>query len=389
MHIGIHCYEYPPCKHGGVGSFTKDLAESLVKKGHKVTVFGFYFDFVLSIDEIIDEIINGVRVIRLPEYKKFSNNRLNFIFSRIKLYSLINKLQKENKFDLIESPEGSGWLPFGLPSNIQLITRLHGGQVYISKELNRKVSLITKYFEKNQLKKSTHIISVSKYVAQKTFLYLNIKKDFTVIYNSIDETFYNKSMNNILKKNIIVFFGSINPKKGVEQLIKSMNIVMKKDTSIELILAGKNIYIKDNIPYEKYLRSLLENGLNSRVHFYDSLEREKLIPLIQSSRLCCFPSFVEAFALAPLEAMALGKPIVNTNLASGPEAVEDNISGLLCNPNDSTDIASKILTIISNDELAMTLGNNARKRIKEVFNYTTWMNNNLEIYANIIKGNLK
>ena len=38
MHIGLITHEYPPDSHGGVGSFTRDLAEGLVQAGDKVTV---------------------------------------------------------------------------------------------------------------------------------------------------------------------------------------------------------------------------------------------------------------------------------------------------------------------------------------------------------------
>jgi len=38
MHIGFVCHEYPPCHHGGIGSFTKDLAEGLVKEGFCISI---------------------------------------------------------------------------------------------------------------------------------------------------------------------------------------------------------------------------------------------------------------------------------------------------------------------------------------------------------------
>jgi len=107
MHIGIHCFEYPPCNHGGIGSFSKDLAEGLVREGHEVTVFGFYYQNVLKVDSVIVEMINGVKVYRYPEYKKFSNKWLNILFSRVQLYRNIKALHEKKAFDIIETPENN------------------------------------------------------------------------------------------------------------------------------------------------------------------------------------------------------------------------------------------------------------------------------------------
>lgn len=384
MHIGIHCYEYPPCKHGGVGSFTKDLAEALVKKGHQVTIFGFYYDFVLKLDNSVDEQINGVRVIRVPEYKKFKNKRLNVLISRLKLYKLIKKINKEEPFDIIESPEASGWLPLGVPDKITFVTRLHGGQKYFGKEIKRKTSFLISLLEKMQLKKTDYTLAVSKYVGTVTFNLFNLNKNFKVIYNSVDSFFSKLEPIEVQNEKTILFYGSVIPKKGVEELIKSMNYVMNQDSTVKLLLAGKNNYRKDGQHYEDYLRAILNKEYNNRVQFLGSINREtELIPLIQKATICCFPSHSEAFALAPLEAMAIGKAIVNTNLASGSELLIDNESGLLCNPKNPKDISEKLLQLLNNSELLKSLGINAKKRILENFNFENWVNKNEEFYLSI------
>jgi len=61
---------------------------------------------------------------------------------------------------------------------------------------------------------------------------------------------------------------------------------------------------------------------------------------------------VEAFGLTCAEAMACGRPVVATSLASGPELVEDGISGLLADPRDPAELASKICTLLEDKELA-------------------------------------
>ena len=61
MKILINCYEYPPHIHGGVGTFSRDLAEGLTIRGHKVHVIGIYNPILINSNVIIQEEINGVK----------------------------------------------------------------------------------------------------------------------------------------------------------------------------------------------------------------------------------------------------------------------------------------------------------------------------------------
>lgn len=383
MHIGIHCFEYPPCNHGGIGSFTKDLAEGLLKKGYEVSVFGFYYNNVLNIDETVIEIINGVKVYRYPEYKRFKNKRLNLIFSRLELLKKIKVLHSEKAFDIIESPENEGWLLFGLPFKIPLITRLHGGTAYFGVELNRKSSTIAKYFEKYQLKNSNHIVSVSNYTGQKTLDVLGLDKDYSVIYNSVQLPQNLTCQDVKTENNLIVFSGSILPKKGVEELVKAMNLICKDVPTAKLILAGKNILKKDGKEYKDYLLNLVEDEHKNNVEFVGSLNREKeLFPLLCKAHVCCYPSHTEAFAIAPLEAMALSKPVVYSKLSSGTEALVHEESGLLCDPKSPESIAENILLVLKNKELSNMLASNGKERIEKLFNYNKWLEANALMFEN-------
>lgn len=381
MHIGIHCFEYPPCNHGGIGSFSKDLAEGLVHQGHDVTIFGFYFENVLDITEPVKETINGVRIIRYPRYLEFSNVRMNIFFSRIKLYRLIKELHKEKPFDVIESPENVGWIPFGTPNNIPLITRLHGGETYFGIELNRKSSRINKFLEKQQLKHSNHIVSVSDYTAKKTLDIFGLEREYSVIYNSVQvpEEFECSSIP--IEENLIIFSGSVLPKKGVEELMHAMNIICQTHPTAKLAIAGKNIIKKNGMPYEEYLMELVEEPYRDQIIFMGAINREKeLFPLLCKAHICCFPSHTEAFAIAPLEAMAFGKPVVYSILSSGKEALVHMESGLLCNPKEPENIAENVLLLLNDKALCEKLGSKAKTRVEELFNYNKWITSNVILF---------
>ena len=383
MHIGFICHEYPPCNHGGIGSFTKELAEGLVKFGHQVSVIGFYQQNVLELNEPVNEILNGVSVYRYPLIKKFSRSHLDYVYQRWKLYRIVKTINTQERFDVIESPENQGWFPFGIPANISLVTRLHGGEVYLGNEIGRGYSRFVGLLEKNQIKKSSKLISVSDYVGRRTLEVLKIEKKYTTIYNAVklDVTKQKENLN-IFESFLIVFAGSIVKNKGVEELISAMNIILGRFPSAKLMLAGKNNRLKDGEPYEKYLLSLLNNKRYEKsIHFLGPLDREKeLFPLLKKAHVCCFPSYIESFSFVPIEAMALGKAVVFTKFSSGPEAIEDGISGLLCDSKDPVDIAEKIIRLFTDDVLRVFIEVEGKKRVEEKFEYTKWLDENNQFF---------
>lgn len=387
MHICFICHEYPPCKHGGIGSFTKDLAESLVTNyNFKITVVGFYLQHDLEIKEPIDEYINGVRTIRYQRTKTFKIEQFNTFVDRYKLYALIKKIHKEAHIHLVEAPGGSGWLPFGTPNSIPLITRLHGGEVYTASQMNKKVSKIIYYFEKYQILNSNKIIAVSKFIGKELNDLLNISFKFDVIYNSVDNVFLQEYSSEV-EKGLIVFAGTIRESKGVKSLIKACNIIFERNSYSKLILAGRMTYI-DNEPYEDIIRKELNPKFQTRVKFLGPLSREdELIPLYNKADLCCFPSYFEAFSLVPMEAMALGKCVLFTKLTSGKELITDKVNGYLIDPYNSNEIATRIINIMENDNEKKNIEIKAHNHIKYKFAFEKWILNNVNLYRKLNNEN--
>ena len=64
--------------------------------------------------------------------------------------------------------------------------------------------------------------------------------------------------------------------------------------------------------------------------------------MIESSYLCCYPSFMEAMPLAWIEVMSMNKFFIASKLGPGPEIIKHKISGILCNPLNIEDIAKKM-----------------------------------------------
>ncbi|HAD33821.1 MAG TPA: hypothetical protein DCF44_04900, partial [Chitinophagaceae bacterium] len=123
MKILYICNEYPPHLHGGIGSFTRDIAEAMYQKGHEVVVWGVYPE----LDYCKEECINGVRVYRLKGRK--DSGRFNAFLYRYEFYRQLKRFLNKRHFDIVECQEWRGLLPLGL-NHPGFIVRLHGAAFF-------------------------------------------------------------------------------------------------------------------------------------------------------------------------------------------------------------------------------------------------------------------
>ncbi len=120
-------------------------------------------------------------------------------------------------------------------------------------------------------------------------------------------------------------------------------------------------------PREAFLKTMAEElGLEQSLTFHgqvpDVLSRLNKLDIV----VCA--SHQEAFPIAILEAMAMKKPIVSTNVNGIPEAIEDQLSGLLVEPHSPSHLAVAVSTLIQDENKRQTLAINARARVEEHFN---------------------
>lgn len=146
--------------------------------------------------------------------------------------------------------------------------------------------------------------------------------------------------------------------KGFEYLVEAM-----ASTKAKLLIVGAG-------PLEARLRQLIkENNLADQV-FLLTERAESLIPYYQACEFLILPSVArsEAFGLVQIEAMACGKPVINTNLPTGvPEVSLDRETGLTVPVVDSRALGEAINELWENDSLRLEMGLKSKERAKKVF----------------------
>ena len=344
MHIAFLTTEYPhselTLKVGGIASFTKNLAVALKKKGIKVSVF--------LVSQKKQKIIldNGIKVHLIKEKRK---KGFTWYVNRKAIERYVNRVVGKDEIDVIEAPDWGGLTAF-MKFKIPLVIRLHGTDSYFCNLENRPVKFKNYYFEKMALKRANKIIGVSSFVSNKTKEIFNLKKKIYIIYNAIDVTlFYSK--NTIVEKNTILYFGSIIRKKGVLELSTIFNKVVKSLPEAKLILIGKDV-----IDFYKHTSTLelLKNDFSvlalANFKHHTEIPYTKVKSYIAKAELVVLPSFAEAFPMTWLEAMAMEKKMVTSDIGWAKELMINENTGFTVSPKNHELYAKRIVDFLTNEK---------------------------------------
>jgi len=382
MKVAFLTPEYPHFKtgnSGGIGTSIKNLAIGLLAQGVsvRVLVYGQKEDAVFDDNGLLIQQIKNVKV-----------KGLSWFFTRKKIERIVNKLYSSKQIDVVEAPDWTGITSFIKPKKCPIIIRLHGSDTYFCHLDKRPVKWINKFHEKRALIKANKLLSVSQFTADKTNEVFDISKKFTIIPNPIDVSLF-QSNKEIQKGKIILYFGSLIRKKGLLELPFIFNKVIETNPDAKLILIGKDVsdIISGNSSVWQMMQELFSDKAKKNVAYLGSVPYTEIKQKIQDATLCVFPSFAEAFPVSWLEAMAMEKPIVASNIGWANEMVTDGESGFLVHPTNHDIFAQKISFLLKNEGLRLEMGKSARKKVEDFFDIDKIAKQNIEFYKSVINHN--
>lgn len=144
------------------------------------------------------------------------------------------------------------------------------------------------------------------------------------------------------------------PGKNVDATVRAFMLCREK-VPHKLVIAGRNI--KEYLLHAGFTERDLEG-----IVFMGFVKHEELPKLLNLAEVFILPSFYESYAMALVEAMACGCPIVAAETGACPEITAG--AGLLANPHDPKDFAEKILSILQDNELGRSLKAKSVERAK-------------------------
>lgn len=377
MHIVFLSGEYPIWTSGGVGTFIQTFGRLLVREGHLVSVVGPGKD--TSEVKLEDQ---GVQLYRLPGNR---SKLPDFWHNSGQINKKLEQLHAERAISIIESAE-AGLALLSKKHLAKKIIRLHGGHHFFSEAEKRGIYWRKGWLEKRSFKKADGFIAISQYVKEHTAKYLSYRNQPIEIISLPLNTA--KDIPTVApQEDRILFAGTVCEKKGVRQLIEAFKLVRQKHPRKILDFYGREWFYPNGDSYTEMLKRTYDAKYFENVHFHGSVPRDVLdIKYVQSS-FCVFPSHMETQGLVSIEAMLLKKPVIFSKYGPGPETVEHEKTGLLCDVYDVNDIAEKMLWYIENPEEAKKLGENARNVVREKYDSNMILQKNLTFYRQIIARN--
>lgn len=369
MNILYYCNEYPPFQHGGIGTFTKEIAEHLTSLGHNVVIYGSY-----DIEEDLIETINGVLVIR----KKKGINKLSKAFVRVKSYFDLVSIIKDYQIEVLEVQDAGGLLAFYPALKTNVVVRLHGTKSCVE-NLKGITKQIFYLLEKRHLSKANKIISVSEYT------YITTKKTFKmeferlIHYNGVNSISVEPNITELnVSDRTFAFIGSMHKRKGIFDLIEAWIDFSKSNSNIRLLIIGRDI--KNN---QKEIEKVLKLNNVENVSFLGHLSKEDLYANLKSVHFVFLPTHIENFSLVPIEAMINKKAVFYNDQSSARELIRDGINGFLILGKD--DILNKLeLAVNIKPEVYRNVVSNAYKDVVENFVTEVTLTKDIILYQEVI-----
>lgn len=175
-----------------------------------------------------------------------------------------------------------------------------------------------------------------------------------------------------------LFVGRLVYYKGVDVLLKAFRFVK----GAELVIIGTGSLEKELKAYAK------ENHFAERVQFRGKVSDDELNEAFAESDVFVLPSVAksEAFGLVQLEAMAYGKPVINTNLESGvPEISLDGITGITVEPGNVVALAEAMIRMVEEPGLRKSMGCAARKRLEREYTLEVMLERLMKLYKKLLE----
>jgi glycosyltransferase involved in cell wall biosynthesis len=365
----------------GVQMHVYNLAKHLQKKGHKVTIFcakhsiyegGFY-----SIDQSIEE-------------HTVDNIDIKIACSYRGLEKLLRECNKG--FDILHIHAYRS-----IPINPKTLKQIVIPVVFTphaifppTSKLNKNLQMFyDHFFGKPLLECSDAVIALNeKNVNELVAIGADIRK-IRIIPNAITcEDFDNppsqeqfREMYNV-RGDYALFNGRLVEHKGVHTLLASIKEI-RSATTLSLIIIGRG-----NGGYVNQLMNYIRaNGLDQRVSLFETLDRETQLSAYNGAKIFILPSYHEGLPTVLLEAMGMGKVCIASE-AAGQGIIVDGINGFSFSTGDPQDLSTVITKVLKTDpDVLRDVGLNARKTIKDNYDWTTNVNELEKVYRTLVTRN--
>ena len=372
MNIAIITGHFPPSKGGGIAEWALGIARELPKLGHTTSVYVTHRkdrDLAIHKEEQFE---------CRPMYGRNWHE-----FHRFYAGYYMWKILKENPETIFivttwGMAKAFNFLKKRYPKS-KMIVVAHGLEITRLKSL-RELKTMTKVVSSSDL-----VLSVSKFTRDEIInrldgidtnhvKFLPNGVDTNRFFPSrVDDAFLQK-YNIPVGSDVILTLARIIKRKAHDDVIKAMPDILTEFPKAHYVIAGPH---RKKDPYLHYLKQLSkELSVEKHVTFIDFIPEEDLKKIYSASKVYVMASRTlhetgdsEGFGITFLEANACGCPVIGSYEGGIPDAVENEINGLLVPSDSPNDISKSIKKLFSNEDYRKNIAKMGMARVSEKF---TW-----------------
>jgi len=377
-------------KLGGPYNVIMELAPILERKGISTSIYttAAIRKYGRERTEFLEEKSKNFKIYRFDSYLKFKEYRISL--------SLLDSLLKNEKnIDIVHShslrsfQEDSG-LILSLVKKKPLIISPHGG-ISINWDYRDKIPKMISDVTTGYLKKylKPHYIAVTKMEIPIIKEYGADDDHIHFIPHGVNTDTFKPVNGNSLKKkmglensDIILYVGRIAKGKGVDKLIKILNLVIKKNKSVKLVIIG------GDAGYLPIVKNLIQQyNLSKYIILVGYVSKSNLPEYYSMADLIVYPSRQEIFGLVLVEAMACGKAVIGSNIMGPSEIILDGETGYTSDFMDLTKVSEMIIELFNDRKLLTLMGKKSLERVKKHYTWKKAADSHYKLYMSVLNNN--
>ncbi len=327
--------------------------------------------------------VNNISILYQPS--SIVNNKK--VMTKLFYMRNVKKLKKvivEFKPDIVHAHYATSYGMLGVLSKFEpFVVSVWGADVY---DFPKKSFLHKKTFSKI-VNSATQICSTSNCMKDEILLYTG--KSIEVVPFGVDVDSLRKLIVPYLSKEEITIgtIKSLEPKYGIDYLIKAFDLVVKQFPmrKLKLVIVGDGSYKAEYIDLAKSL------GISTLIEFTGKVPHAQVIDYLAKIDVFVSLSVLdsESFGVSLVEAMAASKPIIASDVAGFKEVLGDELNGLIVPRRNENAAAEAITKLISDSNLAKNKGINAQLRAEKLYNWQSNINQMITIYERLLSSEVK
>jgi len=301
----------------------------------------------------------------------------------------VQRFLRKGNFDIVHGQGLTGPGLFAATSALPHVVTIHiynnsfweTIEYHLRYRLKRKMNFKNLYFgllgarkDIGTLIKAKHFICSSKFISEK-LKRKKIRAKLFNVENAVSSRFFEPGQNR--NEGFALFLGSIQDRKSVLELVHAVN--MSKQCKLKIVSGtGSGEY------YKKVRRYIWENNLEGKVDFLGQKRNDEVVDILRKCSFLVLPSKKEGAPVVIGEAMAVGKPVIASNIDGIPYMIKDGKTGYLIEPGNIEQLAEKIDLLINNEKLCNSMGRLAKKEAADRWHPNVIASETMRVYESIL-----